>query len=737
MKTQEQQEEHGFYIISTMEVTKEYDEKTKTEKLKKAKVVTHLSFQIEVPGKKTIMKGFYPKTDDDIKNSINTLKSLIVKSEGEYVDDAKRLELAREWDALYPDDPASHIKKIPFTKEEVLKAYDVAEERLKNPGTYDLQSSNCVHEVQEVYQGVRQGSFTDHYTIEELAQKMPGLTMSVTGRNWMEGPFPASDKPHQVLSDLSLEAFAKKHKIPVERLSVTENTGPVGKPNGLVLSNPPKNIITIAPNPEIVASAASQEVLTPIQHDDESMEKLAVALGQGLYLFEDGALKKSYGKGLAGKPIAVDYNSKQGKYKDLMRDGHPLRRSVVYLPLHEAIASGTEGRYTAQDLIELQRSNFQAITDTSQESMMASDGDKKPAFDQNSTPSTASDSEEEQQHSVQQNTRPLDPEYKEFLSTLMALSLHPSFLKQVEERNVMDSEEAWRKAGDAAIQAAMARIEETEKTSKVKSIIEAALKAFKEKFEAIRDKFTKKLKDDIEKTAKDASDSQQNGQAEYDAKAQAIHQQKAQEIEAMRGQLQSLYESQVAEIAERKKGEIDAFFQQGQAECDAVFAARSGAASNQPSSSSGLALSYVVSNSDVVAQKNAELSTFKAQKSAEMEAEQQALLAQTQNQLNSFRASKEAEAAQQCNALKSSIEQRLKSTESKVREIAEAAQTKDKAQVAECNRKIRDIQEDTGLIERLKEVIGNSGDVEALINEELNVVLQGAASDFGVDAEIL
>ena len=54
-----------------------------------------------------------------------------------------------------------------------------------------------------------------------------------------------------------------------------------------------------------------------------------------------------------------------------------------------------------------------------------------------------------------------------------------------------------------------------------------------------------------------------------------------------------------------------------------------------------------------------------------MEAEQQALLAQTQNQLNSFIASKEAEAAQQCNALKSSIEQRLKSTESKVREIAE------------------------------------------------------------------
>ena len=74
----------------------------------------------------------------------------------------------------------------------------------------------------------------------------------------------------------------------------------------------------------------------------------------------------------------------------------------------------------------------------------------------------------------------------------------------------------------------------------------------------------------------------------------------------------------------------------------------------------------------------------------------------------------------------------------KIKEIAEAAQTKQTAQVEKCNRKIKDIQEDTtGLIERLKEVVGNSGDAEAVINQELNVFLQGAASDFGVDAEIL
>ena len=660
----------------------------------------------------------------------------------EYKDETESIKLAKEYQKLHPDEKVFYVIEFDLTKEQYEGAWNVMEkfEPFKNGyipeevlgGMYRLLGNNCADLTNTVYRGTGlPGNFTDQMTTPQL-EKIPGAVQLYVKTL---GGFGIGDKSRTVLGK-SVKDVAEKYNVPESR--VTQREAIPGVPYDLAIEQEAANQFTfvIAPNPKLVSSAASQEFLTPIQHDDESMEKLAVALGQGLYLFEDGALKKSYGKGLAGKPIAVDYNSKQGKYKDLMRDGHPLRRSVVYLPLHEAIASGTEGRYTAQDLIDLQRSNFQAITSTSQGSMLTSDSDKKPAFNQNPTPSTASDSEEEQQHSVQQNTRPLDPEYKEFFSTLMALSLHPSFLKQVEERNVMDSEEAWRKAGDAAIQAAMARIEETDKTSKVKSIIEAALKAFKEKFEAIRDKFTKKLKDDIEKTAKDASDSQQNGQAEYDAKVQAIHQQKAQEIEAMRGQLQSSYESQVAAIAERKKGEIDAFFQQGQAECDAVFAARSGAASNQPRSSL-LTLSYLVSNSDVVAQKNAELSTFKAQKSAEMEAEQQALLAQTQNQLSSFIASKEAEAAQQCNALKSSIEQRLKSTESKVREIAEAAQTKDKSQVAECNRKIRDIQEDTGLIERLKEVIGNSGDAEALINEELNVVLQGAASDFGVDAEIL
>ena len=752
MTTQEQQEQkHGFYIHSTMEV-KVKDEKTR--ELTKQDVITHLSWEIVVPGKDPIIKGYFPK-DDHIKDSKNknTFKSLFVEVDGEYRDDAERLELAREWDARYPNDKASYTKKIPFTDEEVLKVYNFVEAKQKNPGKYHLQSWNCVHDLNEAYQGSgRQGSFTDHYTSEEMAQKMPGLTMSGIGRAFMAGSFFPGDKPLTVLGE-SVKDVAEKYNVPESRVSQRESIP--GVPDAdLAIEQEAANQFTfvIAPNPELVASAASE-----VRQIDEHLAQLAVTEDEGLQ--EYMGLFEIIAKTI-GSPIKLFHSSKntkildcgvdeKGKLIEILFDYNnnaqwtcadeemwfPKSDPSNFQPfttknIYEAIAHTTEGRYTAQDLIELQRSNFQAINDTYQGSIMASDGNKKPAFEHNTTPSTASDSEEEQQHSVQQNTAPLDPEYEDYLIGSKAMmASFPFLLQQIEERSGLYSYESWKKAHDLG--------REIAKTSKVKSIIEAALKAFKEKFEAIRDKFTKKLQDDIEKTAKDASDSQQNGQAEYDAKAKAIHQQKAQEIDAMRGQLQSSYESQVAAIAERKKGECAAFFQQKQSEHDSEFAMEQIGAQNSVNASS-MGASVFIDSGHIAQRKNAEINAFNAQKSAEMQKEQQALLAQTQNQLNSFIASKEAEAEQKCNALKSSIEQRLKSTESKVREIAEAAQTKQTTQVAKCNKKIKDIQEDTtGLIERLKEVVGNSGDAEALINKELNVFLQGAASDFGVDAEIL
>lgn len=676
-----------------------------------------------------------------------------------YEDEAESIELAKEYQEQYPDEKVFYVIEFDLTKEQYEGAWNVMKKFEpyvgKNipkevlGGMYIILGKNCADLTNTVYRGTGlPGNFTDQMTTPQL-EKIPGAVQLYVKTL---GGFGIGDKSRTVLGK-SVKDVAEKYNVPESRVSQRESIPGVTNAD-LAIEQEAANQFTfvIAPNPELVASAASEE-----EQINENFAQLAVTEDEGLQ--EYMGLFEIIAKTI-GSPIKLFHSSKNTKILDCGVDekGKPIEilfdynnnaqwtcaDEEMWFPksdpsnfqpfttknIYEAIAHTTEGRYTAQDLIDLQRSNFQAITSTSQGSMLASDGDKKPAFEHNSTPSTASDSEEEQQHSVQQNTAPVDPEYEDYLIGSKAMmASFPFLLQQIEERSGLYSYESWKKAHDVD--------REIAKTSKVKSIIESALKAFKEKFEAIRDKFTKKLKDDIEKTAKDASDSQQNGQAEYDAKAKAIHQQKAQEIEAMRGQLQSLYESQVAEIAERKKGEIDAFFQQGQAECDAVFAARSGAASNQPSSSL-LTLSYVVSNSDVVAQKNAALSTFKAQKSAEMEAEQQALLAQTQNQLNSFIASKEAEAAQQCNALKSSIEQRLKSKESKIKEIAEAAQTKQTAQVEKCNRKIKDIQEDTtGLIERLKEVVGNSGDAEAVINEELNVFLQGAASDFVVDAEIL
>ena len=73
-----------------------------------------------------------------------------------------------------------------------------------------------------------------------------------------------------------------------------------------------------------------------------------------------------------------------------------------------------------------------------------------------------------------------------------------------------------------------------------------------------------------------------------------------------------------------------------------------------------------------------------------------------------------------------------------IKELVEAAAGKEKTQVDEFNRKVTDISENTSFLERLKDAVISSGDAsaEALINDEINLFLQGAASDFEVDAEI-
>jgi len=262
-------------------------------------------------------------------------------------------------------------------------------------------------------------------------------------------------------------------------------------------------------------------------------------------------------------------------------------------------------------------------------------------------------------------------------------------------------------------------VTEEERESKVKSIIEAAIRAFKEKFEAIRDKFNDKYLENLIKSMLEARTSAESGKAEDETEEQSIHQKNKQEIEALRTQLQSSYESDKSAIQGRMQGAINAFCQQKKAEfaiiCAAVEA-EGGRADAGPL--------------------NAEIIAFQNKKTDEAQAENKALYEKVQSQLKSFIAAKEAEAEKQCNEIKSSREQKLKSTESKIHEIEDTAKNKEKAQEEKCDRKIKDIQEDTSLIERLKEVVGNSGDAsaEAIINEELNVVLQGVASDFGVDA---
>ena len=542
-----------------------------------------------------------------------------------YEDETKTIKDAKKYQEEHPDEKVFHVIEIDLTKEQYKGAFNKMEEFEPYVGEeipkevlgsmYRLLGNNCADLSNTVYRGTGlPGNFTYQMTTQQL-DKAPGAVA------WYVKTFGVGDKPHKVPSDLSLEEFAAEWRIPVSSLSVAKNNGPVVKPNPLVLSTQPKHVYTIAPNPALVAGEAAGRI-------QRAFESLYPNIEGGIFegIFEE----------VEKQP----------------REESTSARSVVYLPTHETTASIKDEKSTAQDLLELQRSNFQAIT--------ATEGTQ------------------------------LDENFAQLAVT------------------------------------------EEERESKVKSIVVTALKAFTGKFKAMRDKFIKKL---VEQSEKEISDLKEAGQAEYNTGEKAIHQQKEQEIEAKGEQLKSSFDSQVAALELRKQGECDAFFLKGQSECEAVFAARCGAASNQPSTS-GLALSICVDNSDVVAQKNSELSAFKAQKSAEMEAEIQALRAQNINELKSFADSKEEEADQRCKELQSSIEQRLKSTRKSVIELAENEVKKEETQIAKYKRKIKDIQDDNVLIDRIKELVGNSGDAsaEALINEELNVFLQGVASDFGVDA---
>ena len=453
-----------------------------------------------------------------------------------YKDEAESIELAKEYQEQHPNEKVFYVIEFDLTKEEyegawnVMKKFEpyVGEEIPKEVlgGMYIILGNNCADLSNTVYRGTGlPGNFTYQMTTQQL-DKAPGAVA------WYVKTFGVGDKPHKVPSDLSLEEFAAEWRIPVSSLSVAKNNGPVVKPNPSVLSTQPKHVYTIAPNPKLVASPASEE-----EQINENFAQLAVT--------------------------------------------------------------------------------------------------------------------------------------------------------------------------------------EEERESKVKSIIEAAIRAFKEKFEAIRDKFNDKYLENLIKSMLEARTSAESGKAEDETEEQSIHQKNKQEIEALRTQLQSSYESDKSAIQGRMQGEINAFCQQKKAEfaiiCAAVEA-EGGRADAGPL--------------------NAEIIAFQNKKTDEAQAENKALYEKVQSQLKSFIAAKEAEAEKQCNEIKSSREQKLKSTESKIHEIEDTAKNKEKAQEEKCDRKIKDIQEDTSLIERLKEVVGNSGDAsaEAIINEELNVVLQGAASDFGVDA---
>ena len=218
-----------------------------------------------------------------------------------------------------------------------------------------------------------------------------------------------------------------------------------------------------------------------------------------------------------------------------------------------------------------------------------------------------------------------------------------------------------------------------------------------------------------------------------------------QKITDIKQQLQASLDSQVDSVLERNKASLNS-------EVNSLFERKTGEAEAMVSASSIFFLSELDTGSVTQAEMNAMINAIRErtqseidsgidairdQKQSEFDSEKKEIQERVINELRSSVASINSGTSEKLKELQSSMEQKLQLKSSDKKKMEENAKRKEKAQVEEYDRKIRDIQEGTGLIERLKEVVANSGDAEALINEELNVVLQGAASDFGVDAEIL
>lgn len=376
-------------------------------------------------------------------------------------------------------------------------------------------------------------------------------------------------------------------------------------------------------------------------------------------------------------------------------------------------------------------------------------------------------------------------EYEQYLSNLKSMTSHPDLLAQIDEKSGMYSYEMWKKANDFSM-----KLAEERKEIKAKSIIESLLKSFREKFDAIRQKFKHKLENDVEKLAKEKTNEfQQKGQKEYDTKVQAIQSKKQQEVLEKKLQLESSlkvqynsivaqkqkeinsfieqsqkdFDSKLDNLVKSKQGEYNAFVQKKQSEADMEFALRKQMAElnvNSPINSSTISTGVFVSNSDVVAQKNVEIENFKSAmqesinseknnlqsqinskiqnhklaKQAEIDKEIKTIEEQINKQLQSFISTKKTEEEKECNELKEAIVSKLnKEKSTSIDEVIKNAKNKEMSQVDKFNNKVTNITENQGLLSKVKEALEHSGDAEIYVKEELNLFLQGVAHDFNVE----
>jgi hypothetical protein len=184
----------------------------------------------------------------------------------EYKDEAKSIKDAKKYQEQHPDEKVFYVKEFDLTKEGYEGGWNVMKEFEPYVGKeipkevlgriWTLFGYNCSDLANTVYRATGlPGNFTDKMTTPEVDQ-VPGLVALYVKTL---GGFGVGDKSRIVLGK-SVKDVAEKYNVPEWRVSQKEVTPGLPDADFAIseeVAN--QNIFEIKPNPEVVASPASEE----------------------------------------------------------------------------------------------------------------------------------------------------------------------------------------------------------------------------------------------------------------------------------------------------------------------------------------------------------------------------------------------------------------------------------------------------------------------------------------------